>query len=289
MKRNIIITLFFLATGLLSGNAQVVETKIIDNGSNGPYKAIAAKEESLPDYVVYRPENISAASRKEGKLPVLVFANGGCSNTSITHEKVLSAIASHGYIVIAIGPLQMKPDEREPKSTDASMLTEAIDWISAKSKDKKSDYYKKVDPKKIASGGQSCGGAQVLAVASDSRVKSYMMFNSGIGDMTMARADKESLKQLHNPIIYIVGGPSDVAYKNALLDYDRISHVPVAFTNLEEGGHMGTFGDQYGGSFARMALSWLDWQLKEKKNNAGIFLENELSSFPGWTVKSKNF
>ena len=79
-----------------------------------------------------------------------------------------------------------------------------------------------------------------------------------------------------------------MAYPNAELDFERIDHVPVAITNLDA-GHMGTFGEKYGGSFAKMAIQWLDWQFKGKKNNAAVFLNQDLAQFPGWTVKSKNF
>jgi hypothetical protein len=270
-------------------SAQVIKSKIIDNGGSGPYKAIAATEKTLPDFVVYRPENIETTAKKEGKLPLLVFANGGCSNTSITHEKVLSEIASHGYIVIAIGALQMTLQDRKPEQTQATMLTDAIDWMTSQNSKKGSEYYENVDLNKVASGGQSCGGAQILVVAGDPRIKTSMMFNSGMGNMTMAGASTESLKSLHSPIIYIIGGESDVAYPNAIVDYDRIDKVPVAFANLLEGGHMGTFGEEFGGSFSKMALDWLDWQLKGKKEKSTVFLIGDLSAFPGWTMKSKNF
>jgi hypothetical protein len=137
--------------------------------------------------------------------------------------------------------------------------------------------------------GQSCGGAQVVYAAADPRVKTSVMFNSGMGEMTMAGADKESLKKLHAPIVYIIGGPSDVAFANAQLDYERINHIPVAFADLGTAGHMGTFGEEFGGSFSRVALAWLDWQFKGKGPGAKIFLNSELAAFPGWTVKAKNF
>ncbi len=270
-------------------HTQIEKLKVIDRGSSGPYKAIAVAEATLATHTVYRPEDMAAAVEKGGKLPVLVFANGGCSDTSITHERVLSEIASHGYIVIANGALQMTPGERRGRSTEATMLTDAIDWIAAQNTSKESVYYGRVDLAMIAAGGQSCGGAQVQAVAADPRIKTYMMFNSGMGEMSMAGASKESLKTLHGPIVYIVGGPSDVATANAQGDYGNISHVPVAFANLERGGHMGTFAEEFGGSFARMALKWLDWQLKGKEDNAGVFLASDLKDFPGWTMKAKNF
>lgn len=280
--------LLMAVTPILS-YAEIVKSKTIDDGSSGPFKAAAATESTLPDYVVYRPVDINAAFQKEGKLPVLVFANGGCSDTSISHERLLSEIASHGYVVIAIGALQMTPGERRGRQTEATLLIDAIDWVQAQYADKSSDYYQKVDLNKIAAGGQSCGDAQILAAASDPRIKTWMMFNSGMGEMSMAGASQESLKTLHGPIVYIVGGSSDVATANARMDYETISHVPVAFANLENGGHMGTFGEKYGGSFSRMALAWLDWQFKGQEDPAAVFLKNDLETFPGWTMKAKNF
>lgn len=60
----------------------------------------------------------------------MVFANGGCANSSITHEKVLSEIPSHGYVVIAIDALKLTTDERERENINSKMLLEAVDWIS---------------------------------------------------------------------------------------------------------------------------------------------------------------
>lgn len=287
MKKNALLFLL-LVWFIPSCYGQLDKTKVIDNGGNGLYKAYAITENTLPNFVVYRPENIQEAVKKEGTLPVLVWANGGCMDSSMHHERLLSQIASHGYIIIAIGDLQMTVEERIHKPTKDEKLLEALDWITTQASDKKSNYYNTVDLSKIAAGGQSCGGAQILRIAGDKRIKTYMMFNSGIGDMTMAGASRNSLSKIDGKIIYIVGGESDVAYKNALLDYQRINHVPVTFANLVEGGHGGTFNQQFGGSFAQIALNWLDWQFKNKDQSA-LFLKNELSHFPGWTMKSKNF
>lgn len=266
------------------------QLKVIDGGGSGRTKAAAVEELSLPGYVVYRPASIEQATRRGNKLPVLIFANGGCNDTSINHERVLNEIASHGYIVVAVGPMQWNINDRKINHTpEGKLLTDAIDWIIEQNNDKNSVYYGKINTEKIALGGQSCGGAQMLSVASDPRVSTYMMFNSGMGNMQMAGASRKSLKNLHAPIIYIIGDDEDIAHPNALKDYDRIKTVPVAFANLTNGGHMGTFGEDFGGSFAKMALRWLDWQLKGQDNNAAIFTQSQLADFSGWTMKAKNF
>jgi len=281
-----ILFVLFLCTQL--GFAQITKEKIIDKGGSGPYNAIAVSEKTLPDFVVYRPKNLKHVVNKEGKLPVVVWANGGCMNSSIHVERFLTEVASHGYVIVAIGELQMTLEERVHQHTPDTLLLKAIEWTAKQAKLKGGDYYKMVDLKKIAAAGHSCGGAQVMRIAGDKQITTYMMFNSGMGDMTMAGASKESLKNLHGPVIYLVGGVSDIACNNALLDYERITHVPVAFANLIEGGHGGTFAQEFGGSFAQMTLNWLDWQFKGKDNSA-LFLQNDLTKYIGWEMKTKNF
>lgn len=281
--------LFLALLTYIFGYTQIVKSKLVDNGGSGPYKSIAVTEKTLSNYVVYRPENIKKAVKKEGKLPIFVFANGGCNDTSITHEKVLTDIASHGYIVVALGALQEDLQDRDLNKTDGSMMLAAMDWLAEQSTLKKSDYYNNIDLNKIATGGQSCGGCHVLATAKDPRVKTAIMYNTGIGDMSMADASPESLENVSQPILYIIGGESDVAYPNAVKDYANLKDVPVAFANLLEGGHMGTFAEQYGGSFSDMALDWLNWQLKNKHDLASVFVDSDLSNYPGWTMESKDF
>lgn len=269
--------------------AQIIQSQTIDEGGSGPYPAIAATEKSLPNYVVYRPKNLSQAVAAEGPLPALVFGNGGCMDSSIPHERLLSDIASYGYVIIAIGALQIT-GERQVKSTPSSMLVDAMDWLQAYTTDKKSAYHGHINLQRLGAMGQSCGGAQVLYASADTRVRTSVMFNSGIGDMTMAGANAESLKQLHAPILYVIGGPSEVAHPNAILDYERLQQVPVAFADLEEGGHMGTFAEPYGGSFSRVTLAWLNWQLKNQAQYAPLFLDGQLATtYTGWSVTAKNF
>ncbi|MDN3668240.1 hypothetical protein QWY93_02710 [Echinicola jeungdonensis] len=261
---------------------------MVDGGGSGNYPSIAVKEKSLPNFVVYRPENIQKAAKQQEKLPILVWANGGCMNSSIHQERLLSELASHGYIIVAIGALQMTVEERVHEPTPDDELLKALDWIVKQARTKGNDYYNNVNLDKIAAGGHSCGGAQTLRIAYDSRIKTYLILNAGMGNMAMAGASSESLKMLHAPIIYMIGGKSDIAYENAILDYDRIHHVPVVFANHTTAGHGATFSEKYGGSFAQMTLDWLDWQFKNK-DNSDIFLNNDLSKYPGWSIKAKGF
>lgn len=265
-----------------------VKQKTIDNGGSGNYKAIATEEKSFKDAVIYKPLDLKAAATEEGKLPVLVWANGGCNDTSLPHERMLNEVASHGYIVIALGSMQERIDDRPLKKSPNEQITQAMDWITSEASKKRSKYFDLVDLDKIAVAGQSCGGAQALFASGDPRVKTTVMVNSGMGDISMSGASRQSLATLHAPILYMPGGESDIAYANAVKDYDRINHVFAAFANHLTAGHEGDYKQPFGGSFARMLTAWLDWQLKGDASCGDIFTKNRLDNFPEWTMRSKD-
>ena len=62
------------------------------------FKAIAVEDSEMPDFVIYRPQDLIHVHTRAGELPVLMWANGGCVDTSIDYERFLTEVASHGYI-----------------------------------------------------------------------------------------------------------------------------------------------------------------------------------------------
>ena len=294
MKKHLLAAMLLLLATTVGAQEQLISSQItrqkdIDEGGSGRWKAKAVAERSLPDFVVYRPKDLKGAAGAEGQLPVLVFGNGGCSDTSAGYERMLIEVASHGYVVVAIGEMQLKYGDRPDKHTPSSMLADAMDWMCQQAKDRKSDYYNLLDTTRMAAVGHSCGGAQVLWNSADKRLRTYIILNAGMGDMEMAGASRQSLDGLHGPILYLTGGSSDVAYPNAGLDYERIQHVPVAYGDMPAAGHGGTYGEKGGGDFGRMLCAWLDWQLKGKTAQKDVFLKGDLTAYPGWTMKQKNF
>ena len=171
------------------------------------------------------------------------------------------------------------------------MLLEVLDWLTDQNAASGSEYYHCLDLDHVAAMGQSCGGAQVLGVAHDPRIKTCVMLNSGIGDMEMMGTTKEKLKNLHQPMFYMIGGPGDIAYANAQKDYERIAdNIPVVMLNSKD-GHSGTYYEKYGGNYAKAVVKWLDWQLKGQVGQAALFLDDEYlkMKFPEWQGVRKNF
>jgi hypothetical protein len=273
--------------------AQEVASRVVEDGGTGQYSAIMISDESLPTHTIFRPKDLSVFG-KQNKLPVIAWGNGACANSPWEHVNFLNEVASHGFLVIAIGPMPKEGEQTRDRST-SSQLSDAIDWAIAQNGDKKSPYYKKIDAKNIAVSGMSCGGLQTLEIAPDSRVITAVVCNSGIlpspttGMPGMPGLAKDQLKKLHTPTLYILGGESDIAYNNGMDDYTRIDHVPVFMANMDV-GHGGTYGQPHGGEFARVATAWYLWQMKGDKEASKMFLGKDcgLCTDPKWKLESKN-
>lgn len=275
-----------------TGSAVVV----IENGGTGPYPAMVTEDKTLPGMTIYRPRDLTPFGG-ERKLPVLLWGNGACANTTYEHKNFLNELASHGYIVLGIGLLDQLEQRGETarRATQSSQLLGALDWIVAQSGTVGSVFSGKVDPAKVAAMGMSCGGLQAIEISGDPRISTTVVCNSGVLPTpstmkVMPAVTKDDLRKFHGPVLYIMGGPSDIAYANAMDDFARIDHVPVVMTNLDV-GHGGTYHLPHGGEFTRVALAWLEWQLKGRQEKSRFFLgeNSELSQDPRWTVAIKNF
>lgn len=270
----------------------------------GQYAAIAESREDLRSHTIYRPETMP-----DSALPVLVWGNGGCSDNGLSHAIFLREVASHGYYIIALGYPRSEPAPRpqtgqaparppgpppgaapapdgqprgqiggggdlplDPNETDATVVAQmdmALAWAYAMNELSSSELQGHLDMTRIAVAGHSCGGLQTIKYSADPRIKTSMIFDSGVynvpGGMSRVKVSKFDLHAVHGPMAYITGGPTDQAHPNALDDASRIKHVPV-FLGWLPVGHGGTFSQPNGGDWAKIAVNWLDWQLK---GNAG--------------------
>src|SRR5690606_19087345 len=161
-----IISLVCLTLFMIDVNHDVFaqqQTRTIEEGGTGKFKAIMMQDASLPTHTIFQPRDLSVFNT-QNKLPVIAWGNGACANSPWEHLNFLNEVASHGFLVIAIGPMPAEGEKGNGKS-QPSQLTDAIDWAIARNSDKQSPYYQKIDISKIAVSGMSCGGLQTLAVA----------------------------------------------------------------------------------------------------------------------------
>ena len=102
MRRNLIMAasavMAMVAVPALAQNSRIVE-----EGGTGQYKAIMMEEPTLTTHTIFRPQDLSKFGKKN-LLPVLVWGNGGCANSPSGHINFLNEVASQGFLIVAIGP-----------------------------------------------------------------------------------------------------------------------------------------------------------------------------------------
>lgn len=277
-----------------------------DSPGSGPYPAMRDVMTDLPDHILYRPRDLGKVADRQ--LGVVLWGNGGCSADAASARFHLLEIASYGYVVIAPGkaysgpgalpapPRAAPPREGAfpPVATKPADLLAGLDWILAENKRAASPFYGLVDPKKVAVAGHSCGGLQAISVSADPRIATTIVHNSGVLDpsafnpITGFSVAKEELGRIHSPLLYILGGKSDIAYPNGMDDFQRIDQVPVAVASLDV-GHGGTFREPNGGRVARIAVQWLEWQLRGDQAASRWFIGKNcgLCQDADWTYQSK--
>jgi hypothetical protein len=275
-----------------------------DTPGTGPYAAIKELDASLPEHVIYRPNDL--ASLGSAKLGVYVFGNGGCSDDGASARLHLLQIASHGYLAVAPGRIYNGPGAvarpaRAPVTDPATapaltrpvQLKHAIDWALAENGRKGSRYFGRIDPRAIAISGFSCGGIQALLNAKDARIATAVIMNSGffidgVTRMAGIEGTKATLADLHFATLYILGGPTDIAYANGMDDFAHIDHVPVAVANIDK-GHGGTYWEPNGGAAADVVVKWLAWRLRGDAKAGAAFKGAScgLCKDPAWRFEQK--
>jgi len=296
-------------TAAEEGPREAAYNAVPDTPETGRYPAVKEVMPGLPGHVVYRPADIVALGQR--KLGVLLWGNGGCRADGASARLHLLEIASHGYVAIAPGGVRSgpgaEPQVEQPRSggeggafppveTTPEDLLSALDWILAEDQRPGSLFHGRIDRQAVAVAGHSCGGLQAIKVAADPRIATAIIHNSGVlnpgtpNPITGLSVSKSELGALHQPVLYVLGGESDIAHPNGMDDFSRIAHVPVALADLDV-GHGGTFQEPNGGRAAQVAVRWLDWQLRGDPEAARWFVGADctLCTSSEWTYHAKGF
>lgn len=236
---------------------------------------------------IFRPADLGGA----GKYPIFVWGQGGCSQNGLSNATAMTEIASHGYFVIADGTPNGRgniPMATGSMAAMGSQLIGYIDWAVAENERPSSAYYQSLDTAKISSNGFSCGGLMAIGTVADPRITTWGVTSSG-----MARVNDDFYDLVRTPVLFVEGGPGDVAYAGGMRGYENISQldVPVMWFDKDI-GHGGDLFQPDGGQFTKIILAWLNWWLKDDQSATGkgflVGPDCPYCSDSAWEVKSAN-
>lgn len=278
--------------------AYEVNNAMPDTPGTGPYPALKEVDPRLPQHVIYRPARLEG--KASGSLGLILWGNGSCAADGSSARLYLAEIASHGFLVIAPGTIRSGPggegviDTGLPPDlveTTTGDLRVALEWALAENARPGSPYAGLINRNQIAAMGYSCGGLQAVELASDPRISTVIINNSGIFPDGRTRIrnlpiERSALDAIRSPILYILGGPDDVAYQNGMADFRSITQAPAVAVNIDR-GHGGTFYDPDGGAAAQVAIDWLKWQLRGDKSASMTFVGDDcrLCIDPHWEIE----
>jgi dienelactone hydrolase len=259
----------------------------------GAYDAVMEPVAGSPRLAAYRPAKLDAFPKKD-TLPVVVWGNGGCALDSTQFGGYLKTIASHGYLVVTTA----SPEGANPPRATADDLRAALDWSQTEATRSGSPLAGKIDKQHVAVMGVSCGGFLTVALASDPRVATIGVFNSGVqapaagGDANRGGAafpTTDALAKIHTPTLYLNGGEPDFMMATSKANFDAINSEPIFYGARANAGHSATYFHPGGGEFANVTVAWLDWQFKGDKKASAMFVGDKcgLCTNPNWETHSK--
>ncbi|HEY3500219.1 MAG TPA: hypothetical protein VGK73_36260 [Polyangiaceae bacterium] len=275
------------SAGAFTGTCTESEPAGTQASGTGPHDVVVEinSDPGIEEGTIFRPADLGGAE----KYPIFVWGEGGCSQDGLSNATAMAEIASHGYFVVADGTPNgtgNRPMDRSQLAAMGAPLIAFIDWAIAENEKPCSRYYQSLDTTKISANGFSCGGLMAQGTVADPRIVTWGVTSSG-----MAGADQAFYDSIHTPVLFVEGGPAEVAYDGGLEGYEAISNldVPVAWFSKDL-GHGGDLFQPDGGDFTKLNLAWLNWWLKgdETATGKGLLVGTTCPycNDPDWEVMS---
>ena len=247
---------FILAVYLLSSCANPaqggVNTRIVEEGGAGTWKAVVAETRETSGIRLYAPKDLAAAAAKT-TLPVVLFE----ARDKDPYDKYLNEIASFGYVVVNTAgqdPDAVLETLRAPQGLLPGGRTDLVDW------------------ERVAVISM-LGAGTVFPV----RAPATLIYLHSSGPQYSA------------PFLYMTGGQDGRLLSQVQDAFERVGDGTFVAAATYPAGEEGTFSDAFGGSYSMLTIEWLEWRLKDKPWSRAVFTGEEcICIYTGWGIQYKN-
>lgn len=301
------VTLSTTATAQQAGPGNWAQTPMIERQLPVSY-TVHSRDPASPIYgfTVIAPTGLS----KSQALPVMLWENGSCTWNNTAYQTFLERIAASGVVIIAKGAegVSGPPLPRPPGSPEAVAYNEAmklmqrnaLTWLLEQNATPGSEYFRRLDPSRVVAMGYSCGGFIALENAAvDDRIQSVLVFNSSTQPGWTQAQITDLLTQIPAGTPYGIfdGGPSDIAYPNAIQTWAYLpDSLPGIFANWAGAGHGGFWSNAakttYQPDLAEFAINWIDFTLMSGSEASRAALLDDpcvICDNPAISIERKNW
>ena len=258
-------------TAALGGSASMEDAGTPDNAvmreplSGRTYPIKTELVDEAPTFNLTRPTDLGVTG---GKLPVVVWANGGCLRSDFSWAPLFEHWAHAGFVVLSLtgtgGPDDLAGMLGSTTKTEHGAL---IDWVEKAAAN--GPLAGALDLGHIVAAGNSCGGVTALELtAEDKRVAAVFVLS---GSSAVGSVNTQVMQAITVPVGYITGSESeDVAAPNAADDYAAMQDgVAALLVQRTMGDHLTVSTDAtILRENAEIALNWMDLALFGNKTSA---------------------
>ncbi len=246
---------------------------ISDYGADGPY-ATTTEEFTGPNgtYTIFRPQTLGENGFKH---PIATWGNGIMRIPSM-YAGLLSAVASHGFVVIA----------SNSANVTTALMTDGLNWLIAQN-DAPGDFQNKLATECAITFGHALGGGAAVDAGSHPAVVATVSFHGIQGPA----------EDLHDPLLLLTSTDDGFVTKEGFVQpcYDRSTAVPTIMATLDVpgappsyDGHLYPLGDA--GPERAPAIAWLRlWVYGDEGARAYFYGADCILCTSPWTdIQRKN-
>jgi hypothetical protein len=236
---------------------------------NGPFRAVTITGTGPNnDYNVYHPAELG---REGVKHPVLTWGNG--ATTTPDAYRLLPALASHGFVVIA----------SRSRFVNGALLKDGLEWMLAQNA-ASGPFQGHLDPERVGAFGYSLGSLATFSIGTDPLLKTTVHISGGI----MNAANQGQATALTRPTAYFCDRNETAV--NCDSDFAVVGSAPT-FYGTVAGVHVDyVINARFIERFNVAVIAWFRWQLMDDAAMAPVFegANCTLCADPAWAVQKKN-